>query len=58
MKKTTHNLYDTPEQQHYKKKYLARKLEEQEADKLINDFTYIPSDAVPYPSPMDEKRTM
>jgi hypothetical protein len=58
MKKTTHNFTESVEQQHFKKKYLARKLEEQEAQKLINDFTYTPSDEVSYPSPMDEKRTM
>jgi hypothetical protein len=56
MKKTTHNLYAPVEQQHYKKKYLARKLEEREADKQIDDFTYTPSDEVPDSQPMDAKR--
>jgi hypothetical protein len=56
MKKTTHNLYAPVEQQHYKKKYLARKLEEREADKQIDEFTYEQSDEMPYSSSMDEKR--
>ena len=58
MKKTTHNLYAPVEQQHYKKKYLARKLEERDADKQINDYTYTPSDEVPDTQTVAEKRPM
>lgn len=58
MKKTTHNLYEPVEHQHYKKKYIARKLEERDADKQINEFTYEPTNEVPHTSTVDAKRPM
>lgn len=57
MKKTTHNIYDSPKDQLYKKKYLERKLEERDANKQIDDYTHKP-EQMSYPQSMDEKRTM
>lgn len=39
MKKNTHDITQPPEQQSFKKKYLLRKLEAQEAEKDIKGFT-------------------
>lgn len=38
MKNTTHNVYEAPEKQHYKKGYLQRKLEEKDAEQQIKSF--------------------
>jgi hypothetical protein len=38
MKKQTHNISDPVEKQHYKKKYLERKLQEREANKEIKVY--------------------
>lgn len=38
MKNNNKNLYEPPAEQHYKKRYLARKLEEKEADTEIREF--------------------
>lgn len=38
MKNKTHIPTDNPERQHYSKKYLVRKIEEDEAKELIDDF--------------------
>jgi hypothetical protein len=38
MKNENHNPLDSLERQHYKKRYLLRKLEEAEADKLIKTY--------------------
>jgi hypothetical protein len=40
MKNTNHNLTEPIEQQHYKKRYLARKLQEEEAEDAIRRFNY------------------
>ena len=53
MKKSTHNYYETVERQQYKKKYLQRKLEEEDADREIQDYR---PEEVPYTPPMDEER--
>jgi hypothetical protein len=38
MKKTTHDLTEPMDKQHYKKRYLVRKIEEQEAEKELREF--------------------
>lgn len=38
MKKQSHDLTETVDKQQYKKRYLVRKLEEQEAKEEIEDF--------------------
>lgn len=55
MKKSTHNYYETVERQQYKKKYLQRKLEEEDADRQIQSYR---PEEVSDSSPMDEKGTM
>lgn len=40
MKNTNHNLTEPIEQQHYKKRYLARKLQEEEAENAIRQYNY------------------
>jgi hypothetical protein len=52
MKNENHNPLDSLERQHYKKRYLLRKLEEQEADKLIK--TYNNEHEPDVPAPEDE----
>jgi hypothetical protein len=53
MKNNTHDYTEPVDKQHYKKRYLLRKLEEQEADKLIK--TYNNDDREPeHPAPEDE----
>lgn len=37
MKNTTRNYYDPVDKQHYKKKYLLRKIEEDESERMIKD---------------------
>jgi len=38
MKNKTHIPTDAPERQNFSKKYLVRKIEEEEAESLINDY--------------------
>lgn len=38
MKNTTHNLYEPVERQHYKKRYLQRRLEEEDAKREIKNY--------------------
>jgi hypothetical protein len=40
MKNTNHNPVEPIEQQHYKKRYLARKLQEEEAENAIRQYNY------------------
>ena len=40
MKNNNHNPIDNHERQHYKKKYLERRLQEEDADKQIKEFHY------------------
>jgi hypothetical protein len=40
MKNTTHNPVEPIEQQHYKKKYLARMLQDKEAEDAIRQYNY------------------
>jgi hypothetical protein len=40
MKTTTHNPVEPIEQQHYKKKYLARMLQDKEAEDAIRQYNY------------------
>ena len=54
MKDTTHNLYEPVERQHYKKRYLQRRLEEEDAKREIKN--YRPEEVSDTP-PMDEKGT-
>lgn len=39
MKKEDHNPNESVEKQHYKKKYLVRKIEEAEAEKEAKDYS-------------------
>lgn len=55
MKKSTHKLTESIEEQHFKKKFLERKLQEKDADKQIKD--YRPKE-VSYPQPVDKARSM
>jgi hypothetical protein len=52
MKREEHNPMEPVDKQHYKKRYLLRKLEEQEADKLIK--TYNNEHEPDTPAPEDE----
>jgi hypothetical protein len=52
MKNNTHDYTEPVDKQHYKKRYLLRKLEEQEADKLIK--TYNDDREPEQPAPEDE----
>jgi hypothetical protein len=38
LKKTTHDSYEPVDKQHYKKRYLVRKIEEAEAEKERRSF--------------------
>ena len=38
MKNNTHSQFDNREKQHYKKKYLERRLQEEDAEKEIYEF--------------------
>jgi hypothetical protein len=38
LKKTTHDLYEPVDKQQYKKRYLVRKIQEQDAEKQIEEF--------------------
>lgn len=38
LKKTTHDSFEPADKQHYKKRYLVRKLEEQEAKEEIKEW--------------------
>jgi hypothetical protein len=38
MKKEQHNPMEPIEKQHFKKRYLVRKIQEQEAEKEVKDF--------------------
>lgn len=64
MKNTTHNPVESIEQQHYKKRYLTRKLQEEEAENAIRHFNYEDASrseeepSVPNPSTMVEKREL
>jgi len=58
MKKSTHNHYESVEKQHYKKKYLERKLDERAAEREIRTYSYIPTSEVPEAPDVDEERTM
>jgi hypothetical protein len=40
MKTTSHNPVEPIEQQHYKKRYLTRKLQEEEAENAIRQYNY------------------
>lgn len=40
MKNTNHNPVEPIEQQHYKKRYLARKLQEEEAEDAIRQYNH------------------
>lgn len=40
MKNTSHNPTESIEQQHYKKRYLTRKLQEEEADDAIRQYNH------------------
>ncbi len=44
MKKTTHDSYVPVPEQHYKKKYLQRKIQEQEAEDEINNYERVPEE--------------
>lgn len=55
MKKSTHKSTESIEEQHFKKKFLERKLQEKDADKQIKEYR---PEEVSYPQPMDEKRSV
>jgi hypothetical protein len=55
MKKSTHNHYETLERQQYKKKYLQRRLEEEDADRQIQEYEPEPVSDTPT---VVEERTM
>ncbi len=38
MKNNNHNPVDSPEKQHYKKSYLMRKIQEQEAEEEVESY--------------------
>ena len=40
MKNTSHNPVESIEQQHYKKRYLTRKLQEEEAEDAIRQYNH------------------
>ena len=64
MKNTNHNLTEPIEQQHYKKRYLARKLQEEEAEHAIRQYNHEEigrgeeEPSVSYPSYVVEKRQL
>ena len=64
MKNTNHNPVEPIEQQHYKKRYLARKLQEEEAEHAIRQYNHeeagrgAQEQTVPDPPPMVEKRQL
>lgn len=64
MKNTSHNPVESIEQQHYKKRYLARKLQEEEAEDAIRRYNHEEAgrseeeQAMPYPSAVVEKRQL
>ena len=55
MKKTTHNPSESIEDQHFKKKFLERKLQEKDAEQQIKDYR---PEEVSYSQSVDEKRPM
>jgi hypothetical protein len=64
MKTTSHNPVEPIDQQHYKKRYLARKQQEEEAEDAIRQFNYKEisrgeeEQTMPDPPPMVEKRQL
>ena len=55
MKNSNHNLFEAVEKQHYKKKYLERKLDERTADEEIRTFTYRSTGEVSETPSLDEE---
>jgi len=49
MKKRVKNLYEPVDKQPYKKKYLLRKIEDNEADDTIREYTEDNNGTVPLP---------
>ena len=64
MKTTSHNPVESIEQQHYKKKYLTRKQQEEEAKDAIRQYNHEEigrgeeEPSVSYPSYVVEKRQL
>lgn len=64
MKNTSHNPLESIEQQHYKKRYLTRKLQEEEAEDAIRQYNHDEASrseeeqAMPNPPTMVEKRQL
>jgi hypothetical protein len=64
MKTTSHNPVESIEQQHYKKKYLTRKQQEEEAKDAIRRYNHEEAcrgqeeQAMPNPPTMVEKRQL
>jgi hypothetical protein len=64
MKNTSHNPVESFEQQHYKKRYLARKLQEEEAKDAIRQYNHEEigrgeeEQTMPDPPSMVEKRQL
>jgi hypothetical protein len=58
MKTTSHNPVEPIEQQHYKKKYLTRKQQEEEAKDAIRRYNHEEASRGTEESPMPEAPTM
>ena len=58
MKKTNHNPVEPIEQQHYKKRYLARKLQEEEAEDAIRRYDHKEASRGEEESPMSDSPPM
>ena len=58
MKTTSHNPVESIEQQHYKKKYLERKLQEEEAKDAIRRYNYEEAIGGSQESSMPDSSTM